>query len=113
LSQEGKVKEKGPSSAHHRKMSRGRSHVEAQDKTSKKALQEGVKLLTETKSVVCPLLTLFDSVSNLTKRRQRSYRRLKLSAKDAKIKAESEKTEADPSKLDKWMKQQASLSRFS
>ena len=39
---------------------------------------------------------------------QKSIRRLKLSAKDEKIKTESERTKADPSKLDAWMKQQAS-----
>jgi hypothetical protein len=37
-------------------------------------------------------------------------RRLKLSAKDAKIKAESEKANAAPSKLDSWMKEQARTS---
>jgi hypothetical protein len=34
-------------------------------------------------------------------------KRLKLSAKDEKIKAESEKADAAPSKLDSWMKEQA------
>ena len=44
------MKENGPSSAAHQKASRGRSHI-AKDVTSKKALQEGVKMLTGTKSV--------------------------------------------------------------
>jgi hypothetical protein len=39
-------------------------------------------------------------------------KRLKLSAKDEKIKAESEKADAAPSRLDNWMKEQAcALSR--
>ena len=54
--QAGKVHEKGPVAALHKKASRGRVHAKpkivATDETSKKAVQDGVKLLKETKEVL-------------------------------------------------------------
>lgn len=86
----GKAKEKGPDAARHKLKMRGRAHqkskVIAKDHTSPKAIQKGEKLILDTK--------------------QKSMRRLKLSAKDERIKAESEKADAAPSKLDSWMKAQ-------